>query len=294
MGSNLSTPEGNAVDLESELLNSYNTTKHSPQNSDIVVVGGGIHSLIYAIHVKVKELRDAKGQFKMYFASETRQPGRCLMLGPEALLTDVSIAKSPTTITIFEQNSSPGYKIGESTLTVFGLWLKMVGIDSPMLARLFGPKDGLAFYYFSSLGDPEDYTQFIANGPPADFVPTLQVERKISELMLTLFAQRLGISIFHGREVMVDNSTPAHHEAGMTLQVRDCATKSLSPVQAQLVVDASGRFHRFASKASRIERPESFNTSAFWAYWECPCDENEIDLRDYESVNTNHLCVAEG
>jgi len=92
-------------------------------------------------------------------------------------------------------------------LTVFGLWLKTVGIDSALLWRLFGPKDGLAFYYFSAEGDPESYTHFVANGPPGDFVPTLQIERKISELLLTLYAQRLGVDVLYGHEVKVDDFT---------------------------------------------------------------------------------------
>jgi hypothetical protein len=195
---------------------------------------------------------------------------------------------------VFEQSTSPGYKIGESTLTVFGLWLKNIGIHSPMLSRLFGPKDDLAFYFFSDIGDPEEYTHFIANGPPGDFVLTLQIERKVSELMLTLFAQRLGISVLHGKEVMVDDTATLPGSMGMTVQVKDCATKCETTVQARLVIDASGRFHRFPSKRARIERLEGFNTHAFWAYWEVSEDEENIELRDYESVNTNHLCVPEG
>jgi hypothetical protein len=63
MGSDVSTLKKSTVDLESDLLNSYNTTKQLlPQKSDVVVVGGGIHSLIYAIQVKKKELQDATGQ----------------------------------------------------------------------------------------------------------------------------------------------------------------------------------------------------------------------------------------
>ncbi|EPE30913.1 FAD/NAD(P)-binding protein [Glarea lozoyensis ATCC 20868] len=188
----MSSPKETTIDSESELLNSYNLMDHRiPKTSDVVVVGGGIHSLIYAIHLKKKELQN----------------------------------QSQKSVTILERNQSPGYKIGESTLTVFGLWLKLIGIDTPMLARLFGPKDGLVFYYFSALGDPEDYTAFIANGPPADFVPTLQIKRKVSELMLTLFAQRLGISVLHGKEVMVDTATLAPQDCGITLQVKDSETK---------------------------------------------------------------------
>lgn len=205
--------------------------------------------------------------------------------------------EKPFSITVLEKSSSPGYKIGESTLTVFGVWLKAVGIDAPMLFHLFGPKDGLAFYYFESSGNPENYTNFIANGPPGDFVPTLQIERKVSELMLTLFAQRLGITVLHGKEAMVEEDTLKAKEDGksLTLKVLDKDKLMQESIDARLLIDASGRFHRFVSKSKhRIERPEGFNTHAFWGYWKCDVDEKDIPLREYESVNTNHICVPEG
>ena len=203
-----------------------------------------------------------------------------------------------TSITVLEKSDSPGYKIGESTLTVFGVWLKAVGIDSMLLWRLFGPKDGLAFYYFNNEGDPEDYTNFVANGPAGDFVATLQIERKISELLLTLFAQRLGITVLHGKEVIIDEDIVRESpmlQGETTVKVVDQKSKQQQSIEARLLVDASGRVHRFVSKAKhRIERPEGFNTHGFWAYWDCNVDESEIPLKDYESVNTNHICVPEG
>ncbi|KAK6605448.1 hypothetical protein H4I95_05254 [Botrytis cinerea] len=224
---------------DTQYLNSYNSCGNRlPENSDVVVVGGGIHALIYAIHARSLEIQNGKG--------------------------------NPTTLTILEKSPSPTYKIGESTLTVFGLWLKTVGIETPILSRLFGPKDGLAFFYFSSEGDPEDYTQFVANGPAADF-------------------------FLHGREVIIEKkSTLIDENDGMSLQVRDSETMVEESVDAKLVVDATGRFHRFISKEARIERVEGFNTNAYWAYFEQLGDESDIPLRHYESVNTNHICLPEG
>jgi flavin-dependent dehydrogenase len=245
---------------DTALLNSQNTDSTAPTDSNVVVVGSGIHSLIYAIHAMKIDLSQPNG--------------------------------GSTSITVLEKSNSPGYKIGESTLTVFGLWLKTVGIDSPLLWRLFGPKDGLAFYYLPQSGDPEKYTSFCANGPPGDFVPTLQIERKISELLLTLFAQRLGVKVLHGHAVDIDATRFEENES--TVRVKNVETKKESEIRAQLVVDATGRFRRFASKASRIKRFEGWNTDAFWAYFECPGDESNIPLSNYESCNTNHICLAEG
>ena len=42
---------------DSGLLKSYNLTKEAlPKSSDVVVVGAGIHSLIYSIHAKTREI----------------------------------------------------------------------------------------------------------------------------------------------------------------------------------------------------------------------------------------------
>ncbi|KUJ06942.1 uncharacterized protein LY89DRAFT_767260 [Mollisia scopiformis] len=259
-------------------LNSFNAIEGLPKQSDVVVVGGGIHALIYAIHARTIEMKE----------------------GNTGMLIVIHPLEPATNFTVLEKSDTPGYKIGESTLTVFGLWSKLIGIDSPMLWRLFGPKDGLAFYYFGHTDDPEKYTNFVANGPPGDFVPTLQIERKVSELMLTLFAQRLGITVLHGMVAIIDNET-VHQEGGdkdTSLKVLDKESMVQEIIDTRLLIDATGRFHRFISKGKqRVQRPEGaegFNTSAFWAYFDCPVDEKEIPLREYESVNTNHICVPEG
>jgi hypothetical protein len=63
MGVKMSSPIERPLDPDSELLNSCNLKDYQiPKRSDVVVVGGGIHSLIYAIHVKEKELQNLGGQ----------------------------------------------------------------------------------------------------------------------------------------------------------------------------------------------------------------------------------------
>ncbi|RAL60761.1 hypothetical protein DID88_009866 [Monilinia fructigena] len=143
-----------------------------------------------------------------------------------------------------------------------------------MLSRLFGPKDGLAFFYFSPEGDPENYTQFIANGPPADF--------------------RLGINVLHGKEVVVKKKADMSESSGISIELLDSETMMEESIEARLVVDATGRFHRFISTEERIERMEGLNTNAYWAYFQCPGDEADVPLRHYESINTNHICLPEG
>jgi len=245
----------------SRFLNAQNqNASHPVSESDIVVVGGGIHSLIYSIHA-IKRLTTAS-------------------------------SSPPPSITVFEKSHSPGYKIGESTLTTFGLWLKTVGIDSALLWRLFGPKDGLAFYYLNH-DDPDNMGTFSANGPSGDFVPTLQIERTVSELLLTLYAQRLGVNVFHGHGVDVDATAMSLGQRQVKVEVADTQGANIS-VNTKLVVDATGRFRRFASKASRTKRLPGFNTDSFWAYFDFPGDEKDLPFPYYESCNTNHICLPEG
>lgn len=247
------------------ILNSQNQHEDTPSQSDVIVVGGGIHSLIYSIHA-----------IKRLLASPTPS-------GP-----------APS-ITVFEKSQSPQYKIGESTLTVFGLWLKTIGIGPALLWRLFGPKDGLAFFYLNH-EDPDNIGSFSANGPPGDFVPTLQIERTISELLLTLYAQRLGVRVLHGHSVTIDatNLGSMDDMGDEPVRLEVIADGEITQVQTKLLVDATGRFRRFASKASRKRTLPGFNTDAFWAYFEFPGDESNIPLPCYESCNTNHICLPEG
>lgn len=286
---------------DADFLNSQNIQPGVPSSSDVVVVGGGIHSLIYAIHLRLRS--------QSLFASD------------------------PTlhvpSITVLERLPSPGYKIGESTLTTFGVWLRSVGISTSVLWRLFGAKDGLAFYYLPQDGSWDGVTSFCANGPSGDFVATLQIERKISELLLTLYAQRLGVKVLHGTGVDVPgtpiSSDPvlprlakireASHSSDQVKPMSSSTVPTLSleassfrtepraghvkltnglDIKTKLLVDATGRFRRFASKKSHSNRFEGFNTDSFWAYFEMMGDESDLPFDNYESCHTNHICLAEG
>lgn len=60
----LSLDEGKSITTETTaaLLNSYNATQGLPQLSDVVIVGGGIHSLMYAIHTRKLELQKSSSK----------------------------------------------------------------------------------------------------------------------------------------------------------------------------------------------------------------------------------------
>ncbi|KAH7381273.1 hypothetical protein DE146DRAFT_280446 [Phaeosphaeria sp. MPI-PUGE-AT-0046c] len=282
--SKLPTTTTSTLDDDATFLNSLNHHPSLPLSTDVLVVGAGIHSLIYSIHLRLRS--------QSLFASDP--------------------SLSPPSITVLERLSSPGYKIGESTLTTFGVWLKSVGISTSVLWRLFGAKDGLAFYYLPQDGSLEGEGRFCANGPRGDFVATLQIERKISELLLTIFAQRLGVRVLHGTGVDVKGTTI---ESDLDTSKNEAASPSADAksvnggtgggggqvrlengqeIKTRLLVDATGRFRRFASKKSKSKRFEGFNTDSFWAYFEMTGDESDLPFENYESCHTNHICLAEG
>ena len=238
---------------DAAVLNSNNPSPElNAAETDVTVVGGGIHALIYAIHT------------------------RCF--DPKIDAASKKVDK-PINISVIEKNTRPGHKIGESTLPPFSLWMKMLGFNGETLLRIFGMKDGLNFYTFDKHNQGE-YSEFASNGPPALFLAGFQVERPISELFLTLVAQRRGINVYHGHQVDVKNTKLS--VAGNTVPVYPVdAGKSSDPtaqINCPLVIDGTGRFRQFSSKAARIHRFEGFNTNATWSYWKCT-DETKINIR---------------
>ncbi|KAF8310577.1 hypothetical protein DL93DRAFT_2099349 [Clavulina sp. PMI_390] len=128
---------------EAELINSGNKSSAPPTETDVTVVGGGIHGLIYSITTKLTHA-DEK---------------------------DVKVA-------LFEKASRPQWKIGESTLPYFGTWLDTIGLKPAYMLRLFTLHDGLEFYILDRENQPE-YKDFCARGPrksfhtPHDEIPSM-------------------------------------------------------------------------------------------------------------------------
>ena len=242
-----------------QILNSNNAAgSNLPDDSDVVVAGGGIHGLIYAIH------------------SAKYKPGNLK-------------------ISLVEKNSRPGYKIGESTLPLFSLWCKMHGLTGEYLLRLFGLKDGLSFYFLDR-EKQGNYTDFASNGTPGLFLSGFQIERTISELLFTLLAQRNGVNVYHGRQVDFGATKVQGGLKNNKIEIAKGKFdgKSAATIKSSLFVDATGRFRQLASKNAPIRRFEGWNYDAFWCYFTCPKDESKIPFRFYEGVHTNHLCFPEG
>lgn len=251
---------------DAELLNSNNSDLHPPTtNVDVAVVGGGIHGLIYAIHARC---------FAPKQDTERKRVDRQLR------------------ISVFEKASRPSHKSGESTLPPLAMWLKMLGFEGDVLLRIFGLKDGLSFYTLDKY-QPREYTYFASSGPPGLLLAGFQIERSTAELFLTMLAQRRGVNVYHGRTVDIESTRLSADGNVVPVQDNKGTTSSTSTINCPLVIDATGRFRRYTSKASRIHRFAGWNTDAYWAYFACK-DETDVPLRGFEGSNTNHICFPEG
>lgn len=63
-----------------------------------------------------------------------------------------------------------------------------------------------------------------------------------------------GVNVYHAHAVSIDDSTLA--AGNNKLSVKDLQTSQTTTLVSKLVVDATGRFRRFASKHARLKRYE--------------------------------------
>ncbi|KAJ7179626.1 hypothetical protein C8R46DRAFT_1074311 [Mycena filopes] len=242
---------------ETELLNSGNDQSAPVAESDVTVVGGGIHGLMYAIHAR--------------------------KVHPEANLK----------ISLYEKAAKPQWKIGESTLPHFAQWTISAGMKAEYLLRFFGLHSGLEFFFLDR-DKPDEYSVFCNNGPPPFLAPGYQLQRSMSELVFTVFAQRAGVNVWHGHAADIQNTTLSQDGDSVPIIRQADKTETLVS-KSPLVVDGTGRFRQYASKAARVKRFDNFNTDAFFAYFE-GTNENAVpeELEGFEGGHTSHICFPEG
>ncbi|KAJ7067900.1 hypothetical protein C8F01DRAFT_1116154 [Mycena amicta] len=242
---------------ETELLNSGNVHTEPAAENDVTVVGGGIHGLMYAIHAR--------------------------KVHPDANLK----------ISLFEKAPRPQWKIGESTLPHFAQWTKSAGMAADYLLRFFGLHSGLEFFFLDR-ENPDTYTAWCNNGPPPFLAPGYQLQRSMSELVFTVFAQRLGVNVWHGHAADIQHTVLSQDGDAVPI-IRQSDKTQTVVAKSPLVVDGTGRFRQYASKAARLQRFDHFNTDAFFAYWE-GTNENKVpeELDGFQGGHTSHICFPEG
>lgn len=107
----------------------------------------------------------------------------------------------------------------------------------------------------------------------------------MSELVFTVFAQRLGVNVWHGHAADIQNTILSKDGDSVPIVRQSDKTKSVVS-KSPLVVDGTGRFRQLASKAARVKRFENFNTDAFFGYFEAL---NEDAIPD---VSLNHVFIS--
>lgn len=106
-------------------------------------------------------------------------------------------------IAVFEKSPAPVQKIGESTLSSFTKFTDGVVLPSEYLLRLFGLKDGLQFYCVDTEG------REVTSEDIGSLDLSFQLDRRMSELFFTMWAQKQGINVYHGVDVDFDVKGPA-------------------------------------------------------------------------------------
>ena len=209
-------------------------------------------------------------------------------------------------ISVFEKSPAPVQKIGESTLSPFSKFVAGDVCSQDYFLRLFGLKDGLQFYRV----DEHDREVSVSDVGGLDV--SYQLDRRVSELFFTMWAQRLGINVYHGVECGVE--LPDGAGQAITRFEDRVPSGSINPpqitlknplgsigsttasVNAKMVCDASGFSRKLTGKFGNKEKFGPWNCDAYWAYFKQKDIGSNVDKRllgwDYPA--TKHMCFPEG
>lgn len=209
-------------------------------------------------------------------------------------------------ISIFEKSLAPVQKIGESTLSPFSKFTSGDMCPHDYFLRLFGLKDGLQFYCLDE--DDRKVTMSDVGGVDISY----QLDRRVSELFFTMWAQNLGINVYHGVECGIE--LPNGAGEAITRLDDQVTAGSINPplitlknpmqsigtttnsVNARLVCDASGFSRTLTGKFGNKEKLGPWNCDAYWAYFKQKDAGLNVDKRLYkwEHPATKHMCFPEG
>ncbi|MCJ1418649.1 hypothetical protein MMC32_004997 [Xylographa parallela] len=209
-------------------------------------------------------------------------------------------------ISVFEKSSAPIQKIGESTLSPFSKFTAGEMCPHDYFLRLFGLKDGLQFYCV----DQNDRKVTLSDVGGVDI--SYQLDRRMCELFFTMWAQKLGINVYHGVECDIELPNGAGQAVGkfddrvtagsmnppqITLRnpLQSVGTTTNS-VNARLVCDASGFSRTLTGKFGNKEKLGPWNCDAYWAYFKQKDAGLNVDkrLRKWDHPATKHICFPEG
>ncbi|KAF8198207.1 hypothetical protein K438DRAFT_1966946 [Mycena galopus ATCC 62051] len=203
-------------------------------------------------------------------------------------------------IEVFEKSFAPIHKIGESTLSPFSTFTTGDVFPYDYLLRLFSLKDGLQFYNIDQ--DDRDITVHDLGGLDVSF----QLDRRLSELFMTMYVQSLGVNVYYGVGVDFDISATNQSAADPDIPTRpfgapkvileDSSNTLGHSVSARMVCDASGFSRRLTAKYGARENLDGhWNCDSYWTYFR-KRDLSSVDdrLLAWDYAATNHLCFPEG
>lgn len=188
-----------------------------------------------------------------------------------------------TRIAVIEKRSAPGFKIGESTLLpAVGAVLSM-GIKAPVMRRLFNNKFGLHFWWTG-----EQSGTLEAHIDPGNFDETFQLERRVFETMLIQQVRRLGVDVFQGTDVSMDESDIEGEIKELHCVGPDGGTIRF---RSSLVCDATGPASVIPRALGLYRKNPAFSTNAHFAYFRQKAD---FDVERFDVTATKHICFPEG
>jgi flavin-dependent dehydrogenase len=194
-------------------------------------------------------------------------------------------------IALFEKSDAPVQKIGKSTLSSFSRFTNGHHGPSRLHVPPFGMKDGLQFYCL----DEEGRQVTCENVGGLDF--SFQLDRRISELFFTMWAQSIGIHVYHGVgvdfEIEGQEISPSKLFSPPQVKLANFPVSGVTQVDTRLVCDALGFSRRLTSKFGKKEQFAGWNCDAYWAYFKYKGDnkaESRLDHWDWPA--TKHMCMS--
>ncbi|KAJ7355721.1 hypothetical protein DFH08DRAFT_933540 [Mycena albidolilacea] len=138
------------------------------------------------------------------------------------------------------------FRRSESPLSPFSSFTTGEVLPCDYLLRLFGLKDGLHWYKVDQ--EDREVTAYDFGGLDISF----QVDRRMSELFMNMWAQSIGVNVYH-------------------VILKDCSNSIGIGIDARMVCDASGFSRRLTSKFGAREKFDADsgwpNTDAYWTYF---------------------------
>jgi hypothetical protein len=201
-------------------------------------------------------------------------------------------------------------KTGESTLSTFSRFTQSEILPHNYFLRLFAFKDGLQFDCV------DEKEQKITAEDIGGLDVSFQLDRRMLELLLTMWAQEMGINVYHGVDTDFEtgkNDPPtganihspidskdkdeglASLSSALDIILKGCFNLAGQQINAKLVCDATGISKKLTSKYGIREKFPGWNCEAYWAYFkELNNDTVTSKFPYWDHPVTKYICFPEG